>query len=285
MSAVQDQIAAAVLDALVAAQLGCPLPQEIALERPKNRDHGDYATNIALALAKPAGKSPREVAELIVAALKENEAISAVDIAGPGFINITVAKSSQAVVITNALTQGKLFGHGQALAGVAINLEFVSANPTGPLHLGHTRWAAVGDALGRVLSAAGAKVTREFYVNDRGNQMALFGKSIRSSALGQPRPEDGYHGAYIDDIAAEIVATHPEYKDLPEEQSDAAFLQAGYQLQLAQQQRVLDGFGTHFDNWFSEKSLYEKDFREFYRRYAQAGIPTALCSCLQRPGR
>jgi len=260
MSAVQEEIASAVLDALAAANLGCPLPTEITLDRPKNRDHGDYATNIALALAKPAGKSPREVAELIVAALKENNAIAAVDIAGPGFINITVAKGSQASVIALALTQGKLFGHGQALAGVAVNLEFVSANPTGPLHLGHTRWAAVGDALGRVLSAAGAKVTREFYVNDRGNQMALFGKSIRSSALGQPRPEDGYHGAYIDDIAAEIVASHPEYKDLPEEESDAAFLQAGYQLQLAQQQRVLDGFGTHFDIWFSEKSLYEKDF-------------------------
>ena len=137
---------------------------------------------------------------------------------------------------------------------------FVSANPTGPLHLGHTRWAAVGDALGRVLSAVGAQVTREFYVNDRGNQMDLFGASIRAAALKNPRPEDGYHGQYIEDLAKIITTSNPEFIKLPEAQSIAAFRDAGYKLQLEQQNLVLKSLGTNFDVWFSEKSLYENNF-------------------------
>ena len=240
------------------------LPGQLTLERPKNRDHGDYATSIALALAKPSGKSPRDIAVAIQSALLSDSEIAthlaAVDIAGPGFLNLTLAKSSQGGVIAQILSDGSTFGHGESLHGVNVNLEFVSANPTGPLHLGHTRWAAVGDALGRVLTAAGAKVTREFYVNDRGVQMDLFGASIRSAALGQARPEDGYHGLYIDDLAKEIAQSHPEYKDLPETESIHAFRDAGYALQLADQQRVLANMNTHFDVWFSEKSLYENNF-------------------------
>ena len=182
------------------------------------------------------------------------------DIAGPGFLNLTLAKASQGGVIASILTQQGEFGKSSTLTGTKINLEFVSANPTGPLHLGHTRWAAVGDALGRVLSAAGADVTREFYVNDRGVQMDLFGESIRSSVLGLPRPENGYHGLYIDDLAKAIVASHPEFKDLPESESIEAFRDAGYALQLADQQRVLDDMNTHFDIWFSERSLYVDNF-------------------------
>jgi len=160
------------------------IPVAISLERPKNRDHGDYATSIALQLAKAAGKSPREVAELLRSDIAELPEVSAVDIAGPGFINITLNRSSQAELVRTILSAPTTYGTGDALAGISINLEFISANPTGPLHLGHTRWAAVGDALGRVLSAAGAKVTREFYINDRGNQMELFGQSVEAAALG-----------------------------------------------------------------------------------------------------
>ena len=240
------------------------LPTELTLERPKNRDHGDYATSIALALAKSAGKPPREIAQALQAALLADSEIStnlsAVDIAGPGFLNLTLAKASQGGVIQQILSDGVRFGEGKSLTGTKVNLEFVSANPTGPLHLGHTRWAAVGDALGRVLSAAGADVTREFYVNDRGVQMDLFGASIRSAALGQPRPEDGYHGAYIEDLAQEIVSANPEFTSLPEEESIHAFRDSGYALQLADQQRVLANMNTHFDIWFSEKSLYENNF-------------------------
>jgi arginyl-tRNA synthetase len=259
---IQDEISAAILQVLRDAhsQLNCDIPTSLTLERPKNRDHGDYATSIALALSKPSGIAPRKIAEIIVAGLQVRKDIAALEIAGPGFVNITLDKSSQGGVIANILTAGKSFGYGNKLNGIAINLEFISANPTGPLHLGHTRWAAVGDALGRVLSAAGAKVTREFYINDRGVQMDKFGASLQSAALGQPRPEDGYHGAYIDDLAKEIVAANPEVLKLTGEEQTFAFRDVGYKLQLAQQQSVLDKFGTRFDVWFSEKSLYDNNF-------------------------
>jgi len=261
---IQEDIASAILETLRESQresqLNCELPNELVLDRPKNRDHGDYATSIALALAKPSGKAPRDIALIIKAGLEKRDDIASVDIAGPGFINITLNQASQGGVISTIISDGKKYGTGKVLQGIKINLEFVSANPTGPLHLGHTRWAAVGDALGRVLSAAGASVTREFYVNDRGNQMELFGLSILASAKGEPRPENGYHGAYIDDLAKEIVTAQPDILKLSEPELSAAFLQAGYQLQLKQQQDVLDRFGTHFDVWFSEKSLYEGTF-------------------------
>jgi arginyl-tRNA synthetase len=259
---IQDEISAAILQVLRDAhsQLNCDIPTSLTLERPKNRDHGDYATSIALALSKPSGIAPRKIAEIIVAGLKVRKDIAALEIAGPGFVNITLEKSSQGGVIANILAAGKTFGHSNKLNGVAINLEFISANPTGPLHLGHTRWAAVGDALGRVLSAAGTKVAREFYINDRGVQMDKFGASLQAAALGQPRPEDGYHGAYIDDLAKEVVQASPEVLKLSGEEQTFAFRDIGYKLQLAQQQSVLDKFGTHFDVWFSEKSLYDNDF-------------------------
>ena len=266
---VQSKVAAVILKALEIAknegQLPCDVPSELTLDRPKNRDHGDYATSIALALSKSANLQPGVIAKVIVKTLTDNKlltpaGISKVDIAGPGFINITLESASQGVVVTEILTGGKKFGTSNLLAGKKINLEFVSANPTGPLHLGHTRWAAVGDSLGRVLAAAGAQVSREFYVNDRGNQMDLFGASLRAAALGKPRPEDGYHGEYIEDLAKEIVKSNPKFTELAESESISAFTQAGYKLQLEQQRKVLDNFGTHFDTWFSERSLYENDF-------------------------
>ena len=262
---VQSAIADALKRVIAAGEISAQLPSEINLDRPKNRDHGDYATSVALALAKSSGLAPRAVAQLIVKSLTDNDllnkaGISKVEIAGPGFINITLNNASQAAVVIEILSKAKSFGNGDWLKGKKVNLEFVSANPTGPLHLGHTRWAAVGDALGRVLTAAGADVSREFYINDRGNQMDLFGASIRAVALGQDRPADGYHGEYIIDLANEIVKSNPEFLKLAEDAGINAFRDAGYKLQLAQQQQVLSDFGTHFDTWFSEKSLYENDF-------------------------
>jgi arginyl-tRNA synthetase len=250
-------ILAAIARAFERGDLLGTIPVAVSLERPKNRDHGDYATSIALQLAKAAGKSPREVAELLCSDLSALPEVSAVDIAGPGFINITLNRSSQAELVRTILSSPTSFGTGNALAGISINLEFISANPTGPLHLGHTRWAAVGDALGRVLSAAGAQVTREFYINDRGNQMELFGQSVEAAALGLPIPEDGYQGGYISDLAAQVVKENPEITKLDGHVRQEAFREAAYKVQLAQQQGVLNTFNTHFDIWFSERSLHD----------------------------
>ena len=251
-------IKAAINRAMTSGDIEGLTPESVTLERPKNRDHGDYATSVALQLAKAAGKNPREVAQIISEQLKGVDGISKVEIAGPGFINITLDRAGQAELVSTILIAGKDYGRGKALAGVRINLEFISANPTGPLHLGHTRWAAVGDALGRVLSAAGADVTREFYINDRGNQMDLFGASVEAAAIGNPIPADGYQGEYIADLAKEVVASNPAITSLPEGSRHPAFREAAYALQLKDQQRVLDGFGTHFDIWFSERSLHEQ---------------------------
>ena len=257
-------ITAAIQGAIAQGQLptelsGTPAITNIVLDRPKNRDHGDYATSIALALAKPSGKSPREVAEIVQRGLQGNSEIAKIEIAGPGFINITLAKASQGAVVNAILNEREKFGRVTILSGRKINLEFISANPTGPLHLGHTRWAAVGDALASVLAAGGADVTREFYINDRGTQMELFGASLRAAARGEARPEEGYQGDYINDLAKLIVAQHPEYVELDEAAGVPAFREAGYALQLQQQKDVLDNFGTHFDIWFSERSLHSGD--------------------------
>ena len=266
---VQSKVAEVLLKALEIAKsnglLNCDLPSQITLDRPKNRDHGDYATSISLNLAKAANLQPRVIAEVIVKSLTDNNlltdaGISKVEIAGPGFINITLESASQGAVVTQILTEGKKYGSGKSLAGKKINLEFVSANPTGPLHLGHTRWAAVGDSLGRVLTAAGAEVSREFYINDRGNQMDLFGQSLSAAAQNKAIPENGYHGEYIVDLAKQIVKENPGFSKLTGDEAMAAFRDTGYKLQLEQQRQVLDNFRTHFDTWFSERTLYENNF-------------------------
>jgi arginyl-tRNA synthetase len=250
-----DQLATDIQAAVAAAfsrgEIQGDLPATITLERPKNRDHGDYATSIALQLAKAAGKNPREIATILQSAISSIAGVTKVDIAGPGFINITLNRASQAELVRTILSNKKEYGRSAGLTGVKINLEFISANPTGPLHLGHTRWAAVGDALGRVLSAAGAQVTREFYINDRGRQMDLFGQSVQAAALGTPIPEDGYQGNYIADLAKEVLAANPAISTSEE------FREAAYKVQLSQQQKVLETFHTHFDVWFSERSLHE----------------------------
>ncbi|MGA0732599.1 MAG: arginine--tRNA ligase [Candidatus Nanopelagicales bacterium] len=230
---------------------------EIKIERPKNPDFGDYATNVALLLAARAEHQPRKVAELVISQLKSVTEIESMSVAGPGFINFKVAKGSQAELVREILQQKESYGINKDLAGLKINVEFISANPTGPLHLGHTRWAAVGDCLARVLKAAGAEVVKEFYINDRGIQMDKFGESIQAAALGKSIPEDGYHGAYIKELANKIVEQDPELVKLPEDEGLIAFREAGYKLQLAQQQEVLNLFRTVFDVWYSERKLHE----------------------------
>ena len=256
MSAPQDQLIAQIRGA-ISKGLGLDYQGEIPLERPKNRDHGDCASSIALQLAKSAGKSPREIATALQSALATEPNISKVDIAGPGFINFTLNRASQAELINVINQAGKSYGNGSTLAGKNFNVEFISANPTGPLHLGHTRWAAVGDVLARILGAAGANVTREFYINDRGVQMDLFGESVRAAALGNPIPEDGYQGEYIADIAKHLVEQDAGILELPEAEQKIQFRERAYTWQLADQKRVLETFNTHFDIWFSERSLHE----------------------------
>jgi arginyl-tRNA synthetase len=230
---------------------------EVRIERPKSRDHGDYATNIALALAKSSGMPPRDLAALLAERIADLPGIASAEVAGPGFVNIRLDTASQGELARTVVEAGESWGTGTALAGRVVNVEFISANPTGPLHLGHTRWAAIGDAIARVLTAAGATVTTEFYINDRGVQMDKFGASVMAAANGRPVPADGYHGGYILDLAAAIVIARPGIRELPEDEQLVAFREAAYALQLRQQQQVLELFRTHFDVWYSERSLYE----------------------------
>ena len=247
-----------VIAALIAeGSLACEVPDEVVIERPRQREHGDYATPVALSLAKTAGRPPREIADLLAGRLVDVPGISSAEVAGPGFVNLRVAADAQGRLAGDVVAQGAAYGRGDHLAGRRFNVEFISANPTGPLHLGHTRWAAVGDAIARVLAADGADVATEFYINDRGVQMDRFGQSVMAVAEGRPVPEDGYHGAYVIDLAAAVLAAEPGILDLPEDERATAFREAAYRLQLAQQQQVLELFRTHFDVWYSERSLHE----------------------------
>lgn len=252
-------IKAALLSAISSGQLNLSIddvPAEIVVERPKNLEHGDWATNVAMQVGKKAGLNPRAAAEILQVFLLQLPGVEAVEIAGPGFINLRLSAASQGELARDIIAKGKAFGRGTQLVGKKINVEFISANPTGPLHLGHTRWAAVGDAIARVLEAEGAESAREFYINDLGVQMDKFGNSVKAAALGEPIPDDGYHGAYIPELAEQVVLQNPGIKELPEPQRSDAFRDAAYALQLADQKRVLDNFNTHFDVWYSEKSLH-----------------------------
>lgn len=254
-----SHIKAALLSAISAGQLNLSaddVPAEIVVERPKNLDHGDWATNVAMQVGKKAGLNPRAAAEILQPILQELPGVEAIEIAGPGFINIRLSAASQGELARDIVAKGNAFGRGTQLAGKKINVEFISANPTGPLHLGHTRWAAVGDAIARVLDAEGAESAREFYINDLGVQMDKFGTSVKAAALGEAIPEDGYHGAYIPELAKQVVSENPGITELPEPDRSEAFRDAAYALQLADQKRVLDNFNTHFDVWYSEKSLH-----------------------------
>jgi arginyl-tRNA synthetase len=253
-----EAVVAAVRGAVEAGELSAPVPADVRVERPKSREHGDYASNVALQLARLAGKPSREVAELVAARLRRNEAIERVDVAGPGFLNITLVSAAQGRLARTIVEAGAAFGRTDVLAKQRINLEFVSANPTGPVHLGHTRWAAVGDSLHRVLEAAGADVTSEFYINDAGVQLQMFGASLYAAARGEPVPEGGYGGEYVTDIARQVLSAEPAVLELPREPAIEAFRERGYPLMLDEIKASLERFGVHFDVWFSERSLHEK---------------------------
>ena len=229
---------------------------DIVLGRPKSRDHGDWASNAALKLAKNLGVNPREFAVEIAKRLGEAPGIASVEVAGPGFINIRLDTAAAGTAAKMIVEAGGAFGLNDSQRGRTINFEFVSANPTGPLHIGHTRWAAVGDSIARLLIASGATVTREFYVNDAGMQMERFGRSVMAKAKGERAPKDGYAGTYIDDLGRRVVEAKPGLLDLdPAEQLTVAGNLA-YEFQLSEIQASLADFNVAFDVWFSERTLH-----------------------------
>jgi arginyl-tRNA synthetase len=252
-TAVQRAVAAAV----EAGELRVPVPDKVVVERPKQREHGDYATNAALQLAKPAGQPPRAVAETLARYLRDTQGIASVDVAGPGFLNLRLTEGAAGELARSIVRAGDDYGRSDTLAKESFNLEFVSANPTGPIHLGHTRWAAVGDSLHRLLEATGADVTAEHYINDAGAQMNKFGASLYAAAKGLPAPEDGYGGDYVADAASAVVAEQPGILDLPQDDAVTAFRDAGERVMLDEMRTSLRRFGVEFDVWFSERALHE----------------------------
>jgi arginyl-tRNA synthetase len=254
---VSAAVVAAIRAAAAAGELAVDVPDAVTVERPKNRDHGDYATNAALQLAKPAGRPPREVAEILAAHLRNQPGIAGVDVAGPGFLNLRLDGAAQGELVRTIVLAGHDYGRSTTMEKERINLEFVSANPTGPVHLGHTRWAALGDALRRLLEAAGAEVAAEHYINDAGVQMQLFAESLLASACGEPTPQDGYAGEYIADVAAAVVAERPDIVDLPHDEAVAEFRRLGYAAMLRDMQTSLARFGVEFDVWFSETGMHD----------------------------
>ncbi|MBW4781873.1 arginine--tRNA ligase [Rhodococcus fascians] len=233
------------------------LPAKLTVERPRNPEHGDYATNVALQVAKKAGANPRDFAGWLAEALAADAAIASADVAGTGFLNIRLAAAAQGEIVARVLAAGAEFGNGSSMAGKKVNLEFVSANPTGPVHLGGTRWAAVGDALGRILTAHGAEVTREYYFNDHGAQIDRFSRSLIAAAKGEPAPENGYAGEYIAEIAQQVLAKEPEALALAPEAQDEIFRSIGTQLMFDRIKANLHEFGVDFDVYFHENSLFE----------------------------
>ncbi|AKC41197.1 arginine--tRNA ligase [Mycolicibacterium phlei] len=232
------------------------LPDTVTVERPRNPEHGDYATNVALQVAKKVGVAPRDLATWLVEALVANDAIAAAEIAGPGFVNLRIAADAQGTIVANILDAGENYGNSDAQGTHTINLEFVSANPTGPIHIGGTRWAAVGDALGRLLARQGAKVTREYYFNDHGAQIDRFVRSLIASAEGKEAPEDGYAGDYIADIAKQVLTRRPDALALPETEAAEVFREIGVDLMFTHIKKSLHEFGTDFDVFTHEDSMH-----------------------------
>ncbi|MCW4458390.1 arginine--tRNA ligase [Microbacterium sp. MPKO10] len=228
----------------------------VTIERPKNRDHGDWASNIAMKLAKTLGANPRELATEIVEQLQKTDGIASAEVAGPGFINVRLEAAAAGQLAKTIVDAGVAYGHNTSLAGESINLEFVSANPVGPLHIGHTRWAALGDSIRRVLTASGAEVASEYYINDAGSQMDTFGRSVLAAAKGEPTPEDGYPGAYIADLAEAVVEQVPVLTEMPEDEAVRTAREIAYGLQLDEIKASLTRFNVHFDIWFSERTLH-----------------------------
>ena len=257
-SALSEAIVAA-LNALVAeGAMRLEVPESVVVERPKNREHGDWATNVAMQLAGKAGMKPRDFAEALAAKLSTVSGIEKIEIAGPGFINLFVSDSASGALAKEIVEIGAEYGKGDSYKGVKLNLEFVSANPTGPIHLGGTRWAAVGDSLARVFEFVGADVTREYYFNDHGAQIDRFARSLLAKARGLEAPEDGYAGQYIQEIADRVLAeTAEDILALDDQTAQEKFREAGVELMFQQIRESLHSFGVDFDVYFHENSLYE----------------------------
>ena len=270
-------LASLIADAVSAEYGPDALTGEVVVERPRQREHGDYATNVALVLAKPLGKPPRAVAEAIAARLRDASGIAGVDVAGPGFLNVTLAGDALGALAGTIVTAGNAYGRSDVGGKRKVNLEFVSANPTGPMHVGHARWAACGDALARLLDATGHDVTREFYVNDAGAQTDLLAASLLARATGGEPPENGYHGDYVAETAQRILDENPGLPD--RDDALAVFKERGLAILLGEIQQTLKDFGVEFDVWFSERSLHESGeigkavarFREQGRVFEQDG--------------
>ena len=242
--------------ALPAAEI--PEPR---VERPRNRDHGDWSTNVAMQLAKKAGTKPRDLAELLVPRLEALDGVASVEVAGPGFLNIRLDAASAGELARSIVEAGEVYGRNDSLSDQHINLEYVSANPTGPVHLGGARWAAVGDSLARILAACGATITREYYFNDHGTQIDHFAQSLLASARGQETPENGYGGAYIGEItqqviADELAAGRPDPTTLPDAEAAEVFRARGVDLMFAAVKAELHAFRSDFDVFFHEDSLH-----------------------------
>ena len=260
-----DAVRACLLEAVAAGELrvdAAVVPARVRVERPRSREHGDWATNVAMQVAKPAGAPPRQVAELLAARLRAVPGVTGVDVAGPGFLNLTVDAAAAGELARTVVRAGGAYGTSGAHDGLRVNLEFVSANPTGPIHVGGTRWAAVGDSLARVLTATGAQVTKEYYFNDHGAQIDRFAESLLASARSQPAPENGYGGAYVADIATAVVhaakeAGEPDPTELPDEQALPVFAARGTAAMFAEIKQSLHDFGVDFDVYTHEGTFHD----------------------------
>ncbi len=233
------------------------VPATVRIERPKVKQHGDYATNVALQLAKKAGADPRDFAQLLADELGRTPGVASAEVAGPGFLNIRVEAGAQAAIAPQIVAAGAAYGTSQTLAGHKINLEFISANPTGPIHLGAVRWAAVGDSLGRILTATGADVAREYYFNDHGVQVDRFARSLLAVAKGNTAPEGGYGGDYIADIANQVLLQSPDVFDRPDVEAQEIFRELGVAMMFDDIKKSLQDFGVDFDVYFHENNLHE----------------------------
>jgi arginyl-tRNA synthetase len=245
------------LSASGAITLATGVPETVTVERPRQKGHGDYATNVALQLAKPAGLTPRDLAGLVAERLGSSEGIAGIEVAGPGFLNITVDAGAQGAVADDIVAAGAAYGGSEEGGKQKVNVEFVSANPTGPVTLASARWAAVGDSLSRLLEASGYLVSREYYFNDHGAQIDRFSRSLLASARNEPTPEDGYPGQYIADTAAAVVKDHPEAPGLPDDEALEAFRQYGVAIMFEEIKQTLADFRVPFDTYFHENDLYE----------------------------
>jgi len=274
-----EQLSQTLVDALSrlvdegALTLAGGVPEQIRVERPKVEAHGDYATGVAMQLAGSARRPPREIAQLLADRVADAAGIASAEVAGPGFLNIRVEAGAQGALAGEILAVGADLGRGDAMAGHRVNVEFVSANPTGPLTLASTRWAAVGDALARILASQGAEVAREYYFNDHGTQIERFARSLLARARGLPTPDDGYAGSYIDEIAAAVVEREPSVLDKPDPEAEEVFRREGVELMFTEIKSSLHGFGVDFDVFFHENSLYERgEVDEAVARLRQGGL-------------